>query len=58
LACDFFDVADQPTAPTRRIDALFVGPGLQVASTRAVDSRDVTLASDHRPVIAELRMTS
>jgi endonuclease/exonuclease/phosphatase family metal-dependent hydrolase len=47
-------MTNQPRTPTRRIDALFVGPGLRVLSTRAVDSQDVNRASDHRPVVAEL----
>jgi endonuclease/exonuclease/phosphatase family metal-dependent hydrolase len=47
-------MSNQPRTPTRRIDALFVGPGLHVISTQAVDSPDVNIASDHRPVVAEL----
>lgn len=47
-------MTNQPLTPTRRIDALFVGGRLAVRSTRALDSPDVNLASDHRPVLAEL----
>jgi endonuclease/exonuclease/phosphatase family metal-dependent hydrolase len=48
---------NQPLTPRRRIDALFVGPHLSVRSTQAIDSPDVNLASDHRPVLAELAAT-
>jgi endonuclease/exonuclease/phosphatase family metal-dependent hydrolase len=48
---------NQPLTPHRRIDALFVGPRLIVRSTHAVDSHDVNLGSDHRPVLAELVAT-
>jgi endonuclease/exonuclease/phosphatase family metal-dependent hydrolase len=41
-------------SPTRRIDALFVGPGITVIQTTALDSPDVRAASDHRPVVADL----
>lgn len=40
--------------PTRRIDGVFVGPGLAVRSARAIDSADVRIASDHRPVLCEI----
>jgi len=36
------------------IDALFVGPGITVIQTTAIDSPDVRAASDHRPVVADL----
>ena len=48
---------NQPLTPHRRIDALFVGPRLIVRSTHAIDSPDVNLGSDHRPVVAELVAT-
>jgi endonuclease/exonuclease/phosphatase family metal-dependent hydrolase len=47
-------MTNQPLTPTRRIDGLFVNGDLSVRSTEAVDSADVKLASDHRPVVAEL----
>jgi endonuclease/exonuclease/phosphatase family metal-dependent hydrolase len=42
------------TDPTRRIDAVFAGPGLAVRTAATVDSDDVRIASDHRPVLADL----
>jgi endonuclease/exonuclease/phosphatase family metal-dependent hydrolase len=47
-------MTNQPRTPTRRIDALFVSRRVTVRSTRAVDSADVNVASDHRPVVAEV----
>jgi len=48
---------DGPTFPAReptaRIDYLFAGPGLRVTATRV--AREPS-ASDHRPVVAELRL--
>lgn len=44
------------TEPTRRIDAVFAGPGVAVQSARSIDSPDVRSASDHRPVVAELEL--
>lgn len=38
----------------RRIDAVLVDPRVTPVSCRAVDSADVRIASDHRPVLAEL----
>lgn len=40
--------------PRRRIDGVFVSDRLQVVSASVVDSADVPLASDHRPVLVEL----
>jgi endonuclease/exonuclease/phosphatase family metal-dependent hydrolase len=40
--------------PSRRIDAIFAGPPISVISCAAVASHDVVVASDHRPVVAEL----
>lgn len=42
--------------PRRRIDAVLVGKGMAVASYRVVDSPAARLASDHLPVLAELRL--
>lgn len=42
------------TDPTRRIDAVFAGPGLAVRAAAAIDSADVRIASDHRPVLADV----
>jgi endonuclease/exonuclease/phosphatase family metal-dependent hydrolase len=41
------------TEPTRRIDAIFVA-GATVRAARSIDSEDVRIASDHRPVLAEI----
>jgi endonuclease/exonuclease/phosphatase family metal-dependent hydrolase len=42
------------TNPQRRIDAVFADPALHVLSAEVVDSPDVRIASDHRPVLVEL----
>jgi endonuclease/exonuclease/phosphatase family metal-dependent hydrolase len=44
------------TDPTRRIDAIFAGPGVRVRSAWIIDSQDVRVASDHRPVLADLEI--
>jgi len=38
--------------PHRRIDAIFVDPGVRVVSCDVIDSPDTRIASDHRPVLA------
>jgi endonuclease/exonuclease/phosphatase family metal-dependent hydrolase len=43
--------------PRRRIDAIMVGAGFEVLSCQSLDSADVRRASDHRPVLAVLRLT-
>lgn len=43
--------------PTRRIDGIFAGGALTVRSATAIDSTDVRVASDHRPVFAEIAVT-
>jgi endonuclease/exonuclease/phosphatase family metal-dependent hydrolase len=42
--------------PLRRIDALFVDPRIEVDSYQVVDSPLARRASDHLPVVAELRL--
>jgi endonuclease/exonuclease/phosphatase family metal-dependent hydrolase len=42
------------TNPQRRIDAVFVPPQLRVISAEVLDSPDVAVASDHRPLMVEL----
>lgn len=42
--------------PSRRIDAIFVDPRLEVASYRVLDTPEVRHASDHFPVVADLRL--
>ena len=44
------------TDPTRRVDAIFAGPGVRVRSAWIIDSQDVRVASDHRPVLADLEV--
>lgn len=58
---DAFAVAGGPggetfpaSAPTVRIDYLFVSDGLRVLSAWALDEPAVLRASDHRPVVADL----
>ncbi|MEU6413361.1 endonuclease/exonuclease/phosphatase family protein [Microbispora sp. NPDC046933] len=45
--------------PRVRIDAIFAGPGLTVASYGGADvaAEDLAAASDHRPVVAEVAFT-
>jgi endonuclease/exonuclease/phosphatase family metal-dependent hydrolase len=61
LTADFTDAAGSdatltfPTRrPDRRIDGIFVRGPATVASYRVVDDADVAIASDHRPVVADL----
>jgi len=46
------------TDPTRRIDAIFAGPGITVTRAHAISSDDVRVASDHRPVLADLDISA
>lgn len=43
--------------PHKRIDAVFTDPRLPVVACRAVEHPEAVAASDHRPVLAELRLT-
>lgn len=40
-------------APVRRIDGVFADPRLQPIKAEAIDSADVRIASDHRPLLVE-----
>jgi endonuclease/exonuclease/phosphatase family metal-dependent hydrolase len=40
--------------PKRRIDAVFVDPRLTVAAASVINTADVQIASDHRPVLVEI----
>lgn len=42
------------TEPVRRIDGIFADRRLVTRSCRVLDGADVALASDHRPVVAEI----
>ena len=42
------------TQPRRRIDGVFADPALRIVSAEVLDSPDVRIASDHRPVLVEL----
>jgi endonuclease/exonuclease/phosphatase family metal-dependent hydrolase len=42
--------------PTRRIDGVFVGAPLKVLSAEVIDSPEVRIASDHRPVVVEVEL--
>lgn len=44
------------TAPRRRIDAIFVDPRFRVRSYQVVDTPAARRASDHFPVVADLRL--
>jgi endonuclease/exonuclease/phosphatase family metal-dependent hydrolase len=52
--------ADVPTfstsAPTRRIDAIFVHPGLPVIDYRVIDTPQTRVASDHFPLYADVAL--
>ena len=52
------DAAKTPTysvtAPTRRIDAVFVDPAWKIERYQVLDSEDVRRASDHFPVLVEV----
>jgi endonuclease/exonuclease/phosphatase family metal-dependent hydrolase len=41
------------TAPVRRIDGVFADPRLQPLKAEALDSADVRIATDHRPLVVE-----
>ncbi|GAA3397850.1 endonuclease/exonuclease/phosphatase family protein [Cryptosporangium minutisporangium] len=55
--------ADDPTptfstrSPRRRIDGLFVSPGVPTRGYRVLDTPDVARASDHRPLVVEVGLT-
>ena len=40
--------------PRRRIDGIFASPTVRVRSAVVLDSADVRIASDHRPILVEL----
>ena len=40
--------------PVRRIDAVFADPRLRPVSAEVIDSPDVRIASDHRPLLVDL----
>ncbi len=61
LASQYVDVStddDTPTFstadPRRRIDGIFVRGDVDIVSYSVVDTSDVRVASDHRPVVADL----
>jgi endonuclease/exonuclease/phosphatase family metal-dependent hydrolase len=43
-------------APLRRIDAVFVDPRLTVTGAQVIEGADVERATDHRPVLVEVRL--
>lgn len=43
--------------PDRRIDGLFVSPGITPVAARVVDGPDVLVGSDHRPLVVDLTVT-
>ena len=45
------------THPQRRIDGVFTDPALTVVHAEVIGSPDVTIASDHRPVLVELDLS-
>jgi alpha-galactosidase len=64
LTAEFADAAGAERAPTfparrpnRRIDGIFVRGPAKVESYRVVDTADTAIASDHRPVVADLDLS-
>ena len=47
----------RPRNPQKMIDGIFVDPRITVRAARVLDRPDVLLASDHRPVLAELELS-
>lgn len=45
------------TAPVRRIDGLFADPRLRPVHAEVLDSADVRLASDHRPLVVQFEFS-
>jgi endonuclease/exonuclease/phosphatase family metal-dependent hydrolase len=43
--------------PQRRIDGVFADPVLRIRSAEVIDTPDVMIASDHRPVLVELDLS-
>lgn len=46
------------TDPRKRIDGVFADPRITVRSATVLDTPDVRVASDHRPVLVELELPS
>jgi endonuclease/exonuclease/phosphatase family metal-dependent hydrolase len=44
------------TGPVRRIDAVFVDPRVKPLRAEVLDSRDIHIATDHRPLVVELEL--
>lgn len=55
-ASDDPDVTFSAQSPRRRIDGVFVDPRFSVREVQVVDSPDVRLGSDHRPVVVDLEL--
>jgi endonuclease/exonuclease/phosphatase family metal-dependent hydrolase len=45
------------TDPVRRIDGVFADPALRVVHAEVIGSPDVTIASDHRPVLVDVDLS-
>jgi endonuclease/exonuclease/phosphatase family metal-dependent hydrolase len=43
-------------SPRKRIDGVFVGPGVEVLAAEVLETPDVRVASDHRPVVVDLEI--
>lgn len=50
------DVTFSAQSPRRRIDGIFVDRRFSVRRVEVVDSPDVLIASDHRPLVADLEL--
>lgn len=50
------DVTFSAQSPRRRIDGVFADPRFAVRQVQVIDSPDVLVASDHRPVVVDLEL--
>jgi endonuclease/exonuclease/phosphatase family metal-dependent hydrolase len=59
LVCDDRDVLTYPASlPARRIDGIFISPDVKIESYEIVESEQARRASDHLPVVTDLRLPS
>ncbi|MEU4691132.1 endonuclease/exonuclease/phosphatase family protein [Actinoplanes sp. NPDC023714] len=53
------DILTYPSAlPSRRLDGIFVSPDVEIESYEIIDSEKARRASDHLPVVTDLRLPS
>jgi endonuclease/exonuclease/phosphatase family metal-dependent hydrolase len=49
-------ITSSVTLPRRRIDGVFVDPRLPLLRTEVINSADVQIASDHRPLLVQIQL--